>query len=124
MATTGQRSRRQGWEHVSVNFADGLYPGQGQSEMEDAIVAKLRRTFREGPAAAAEAQAAFNSWIHNVVKLDRNETMSPAARRWDEFVDWLWEHRESIAAIDGVDFSQVPEEKPVPKQKSRMRMRM
>jgi len=124
MATAGQRFRRQEWERVSVNFAHGLYPGPGHSEMEDAIVAKLRRTFREGPAAAAEAQAAFNSWIQNVVKLDRNETMSPAARRWDEFVDWLWEHRESIAAIDSVDFRQVPKETPEQRPKQRMRMRM
>jgi hypothetical protein len=122
--SAGQKFRRMEWDVVKVNFAHDLYPGQGQSEMEDAIVAKLRRTFREGPAAAAEAQTAFNSWIHNVVKLDRNETMSPTARRWDEFVDWLWEHRESIAAIDGVDFSQVPKETPEQKPKQRMRMRM
>ena len=33
--------------------------------------------------------------------------MPPAARRWSEFLDRLWELRLSIAEIDGVDFSQV-----------------
>jgi hypothetical protein len=121
MTTAGQRFRREAWQSVKVNFAEHL---QGESEQEDAVVAVLRRNFRDGPAAAADAHAAYKSWVHGVVETGGSEPMPPAARRWSEFLDRLRVLRSSIAEIDGVDFSQVAKQTPEQKLKPKMRMRM
>jgi hypothetical protein len=125
MATTGQRFWREAWRDVRVNFTA---PCQGESEREDAVMAVLRRNFREGPAAAANAQAAYKSWVHGVVEVGGSDPMPPAARRWSGFVE-EWARYDSgniggFAEIDGIDFSQVPKETPEQKPKQRMRMRM
>jgi hypothetical protein len=118
MSTRGQRLRRQTWRDVRVNFA---LPIVGESEREDAVMAVLRRSFREGPAAAANAQAAYKSWGQRMLEVGGSEAMPPAAGRWREFLDRWTEYdpgHGGFAEIDGVDFG------PVQRQKPRIRMRM
>jgi len=91
-------------------------------------MAVLRRNFREGPAAAANAQAAYKSWVHGVVEVGGSDLMPPAARRWSGFLE-EWARYDSgnigrFAEIDGIDFSRVSKETTAQKQTPRMRMRM
>jgi hypothetical protein len=120
--SAGQKFRRTEWYVVRVKFVP---PAIGESEQEDAVVALLRRSFREGPAAAADAHSAYKSWVHGVVELGATEAMPSAARRWSEFLDRCYDSNVGgFAEIDGVDFSQVPKGTPEQKPKQRMRMRM
>ncbi len=125
MATTGQRFRREAWRDARVNF---IAPCQGESEREGAVIAVLRRNFREGPAAAANAQAAYKSWMHGVVEVGGSDPMPAAARRWSGFLEeWARYDLGNIggpADIGGIDFSQAPKGTPEQKPKQRMRMRM
>jgi hypothetical protein len=126
----GQRLRRQAWRDVKVNFVmpdDVFMVGKSKKEAEsiraEEVIGLLRKSFREGPAAAAEAHAAYKSWLNGVVDIrTMNEPMPPAAQRWSEFIG-LWWNKDVMGPggfddIDGVDFSQVP------KQKPKMRIRM
>jgi hypothetical protein len=137
------KSEPSGWEAVKVDckFGNGTYSvepddkgffPQAAKFMQDHVRTVLRGNFRDGPAAAADAHAAYKSWVHGVVELGGTEPMPPAARRWSEFLDHWHEHylRDPVRVIgefgeiDGVDFSQVPKETPEQKPKQRMRMRM
>lgn len=120
MATPGQRFRRAAWRGARVNFTA---PCQGESERDDAVMALLRRNFREGPAAAADAQAAYKAWARGAVKVGDSDPMPPAARRWQGFLEgWVRYVSGNIggpAGIDGIDFSRVPKGTPEQKPKQR-----
>ena len=81
-------------------------------ETANAVRSVLRSCFKEGPAAAARAQAAYKSWVHGVVEVGGSEPSPPDARRWREFQDrwgdFVWQNitREfaNFSSLEGIDF--------------------
>jgi hypothetical protein len=86
----------------------------------------LRKNFDDGPAAAANAHAAYKSWMHEAVEGGDWKPMPYPAQRWRDLLEqWNRHHALKIggfADIDGIDFNPVPREQQSFRQRPRQRM--
>ncbi len=101
-------------------------------DMRRKYLAVLSRVFRQGPAQAARAKAAYHAWEENAERLGANRPIAEAARPWKRFLDSIETMRMRdgqrgavwgyVDPVNGIDFRPALTQRPTFNSKPRMRI--